>query len=282
MRTSLIIAVFIAGAALAPTRSRDAGALHEDGVAAHLQRRLSEAAALYDQALKIEPPAVPSATDLATALRLAPLLRTTTAEPFALRDAAAIVHPESGIIAYHFFFEDDIDFPDDNDPSDHEVVWVRPVNGSAPRVWTYFHGRVLEAPRDAAHRGRPEVAVQWGKHGLLPDAWEGLSIVPKVHEVVDGVPISLTAIPMKDYLSGSFDKLSASGRRLPEHPIAQRLNWPRRYTGTRQDFMTFPGRVDPRQLLQRRGSVLTSRFNSGTLNRWVVPFNFKPKIEWPE
>jgi hypothetical protein len=46
--------------------------------------------------------------------------------------------------------------------------------------------------------------------------------------------------------------------------------------------MTFPGRVDPRELLQRRGSVLTSRFNSGTLNRWVVPFNFKPKIEWPE
>ena len=134
MRTSLIIAVFIAGAALAPTRSRDAGALHEDGVAAHLQRRLSEAAALYDQALKIEPPVVPGATDLATALRLAPLLRTTVAEPFALRDAAAIVHPESGIIAYHFFWEDDIDFPDDNDPSDHEVVWVRPVNGSAPRV----------------------------------------------------------------------------------------------------------------------------------------------------
>jgi len=84
-----------------------------------------------------------------------------------------------------------------------------------------------------------------------------------------------SAIPMKDYLSGSFDKLSASGRRLPEHPIAQRLNWPRRYIGTRQDFVTFPGRVDPRQLLQRRGSVLTSRFNSGTLNRWVVPFKLQ-------
>ena len=31
------------------------------------------------------------------------------------------MHPQRRLIAYHFFWEDDIDFPEDNDPCDHEA-----------------------------------------------------------------------------------------------------------------------------------------------------------------
>ena len=98
---------------------------------------------------------------------------------FQLRDAAAIVHPDRRTIAYHLFWDDDIDFPDDNDPSDHEVVWcvISPDQRRLVAFYTYFHNRVLEAPpealRDAAaHLGRPSVAVQWGKHGSMPVGWQ--------------------------------------------------------------------------------------------------------------
>ena len=42
----------------------------------------------------------------------------------AIRDLVAIHHPVQPWIAYHLFWGDDIDFPEDNDPADHEIVWV--------------------------------------------------------------------------------------------------------------------------------------------------------------
>lgn len=272
----LLLAALAQGG-LAVERAQD---LHDTAVGLHLERRLTEAGALYDEALAHEPPRAPSSSEAALVRRLAPMVFTTASEPFALRDAAAILHPTARRIAYHLFWDDDLDFPDDFEPSDHEVVWVGySEEGEARQLWTYFHGRVLTAP---APPGRNAVYVQWGKHGSLPGNWRSLHITPEVTEVPDGIPISAGAIALPEYLDASFRKLSTSGRRLPGNPLARRLGWPLRFAGTAQQFVTFDRPVDPLPLLDRDGSVLVSRFNSGPLSRWIIPYNFRPKLEWPE
>lgn len=272
----LLLAALAQGG-VAVERAQD---LHDEGVGLHLERRLTEAGALYDEALALEPPRAPSSSEAALVRRLAPMVFTTASEPFALRDAAAILHPTARRIAYHLFWDDDIDFPDDFEPSDHEMVWVGySEEGVAERVWTYFHGRVLTS---SARQDRNAVFVQWGKHGSLPDGWRALRITPEVTELPDGIPMSAEPVPMTDYLHGSFRKLSSAGRRLPHHPMARRLGWPARFTGTSLEFVTFDRSVDLLPLLDRDGSVLVSRFNSGPLSRWIIPYNFRPKLEWPE
>lgn len=280
-----VVAPLLATGLLGRPAGGEADELHTAGVAAHLERRLAEASALYDEALTIEPPTDPSPARAALVRRFAPRLFTTANEPFELRDAVAIMHPTSRVIAYHLFWHDDIDFPDDNDPCDHEVVWIRHSEDGTrlERVWTYFHGRILDAPARAPGTDpRPRVDVQWGKHGSLPEGWRSLSIIPEVTEIPDGIPVSVVPVPLEQYLVGSFQKLSTSGRRLPDHPIALRLGWPRRFEGRREDFLRFPRTVDIMPFITRPRSILVSRFNSGTLNRWMIPFNFRPKTEWPE
>ena len=99
-----------------------------------------------------------------------------------------MLHPERRLIAYHLFWEDDIDFPEDNDPSDHELVWVAySADGQQiEQVWTYFHGRLLAggepALREAREHGlRPRVDVQWGKHGSMPVGWQDLALDNEAH-----------------------------------------------------------------------------------------------------
>src|SRR5262249_23488311 len=115
--------------------------------------------------------------------RFAPRVYTTPTEFFPLKDFAVIVHPSERLIAYHFFWEDDIDFPEDNDPCDHELIWVRysADKRSIEGVLTYYHGKILEggqaAMEDARANGmRPRVNIQWGKHGSLLVGWEGMTV----------------------------------------------------------------------------------------------------------
>ena len=91
----------------------------------HLARRLDEAAAHYARVLEIEPGAAVDAHRRAAMLRHVPRVYQVSSDPFPLLDAVAVHHPSEPTIAYHFFWEDDIDFPDDSDPCDHELVWVR-------------------------------------------------------------------------------------------------------------------------------------------------------------
>lgn len=195
----------------------DARRLHESGIAAHVETRLNDASALYDEALRQEPPQPPSPSQAAAVRRFAPRLFTTASEPFALENAAAIVHPSRPLIAYHLFWDDDIDFPDDNEPTDHEVVWMQ-YSGDGTRLerlWAYFHGRLLESrggPTDA----RPRIDVQWGKHGSLPERWHTLEIGPEQPEGGDGIRSSPHGIPLLAYLQDEHRKLSTTGRRLPD------------------------------------------------------------------
>ncbi|HEX5830877.1 MAG TPA: hypothetical protein VFY16_07860 [Gemmatimonadaceae bacterium] len=110
--------------------------------------------------------ASPAETSLAKAL--APVLYLQADESFQLARAVAVVHPDSQVIAYHLLWRDDahgawIPF---TVPTDQEVVWVGYDSTGAPtRLWTYWHGSILNA---AWHGRQPAVDVQWGKHGSLP------------------------------------------------------------------------------------------------------------------
>jgi hypothetical protein len=265
-------------------RMRDAEELHAAGVAMHLERRLTEASALYDQALALDPPRLANDREQELARRFAPRLMTTATEPFGLRDVAVVLHPTSRTIAYHLFWDDDIDFPDDNDPCDHEVVWIRhsPDGQRLEQTWTYFHDRLLTSPPADERATRPVVNVQWGKHGSLPENWRQQEITPSLSEVPDGMPVTTGPIPMTAYLEAGYRKLSTTGRRLPHNQLARRLGWPDRFTGELADFTDFRKPLDPLSRLTAPGLIIVSRFNSGPLNRWVIPYNFRPKTEWPD
>src|SRR5262245_37580377 len=91
----------------------------------HLQRRLDEAAVYYLKLLQLAPSSEPTPEQEMSILRFAPRVFQVPSDPFPLKDVVAVHHPQQSIIAYHFFWSDDIDFPEDNDPCDHELVWVR-------------------------------------------------------------------------------------------------------------------------------------------------------------
>jgi hypothetical protein len=247
----LTLTVALAAPGAVQQNGNDPDELHETGVAHHLERSLNEAAEAYDRALALRPPRDPHQSEWQRIVAFVPRVFAHRDEPFPLSDVAAILHPDTGVIAYHLFWEDDIDYPDDNDPSDHEVVWVLPSRdgGRLERAWTYFHGRILRAGPDAireaqSHGGRAAVFVQWGKHGSMPRGWEEISIVAEKDETEAGhyrvdVPITLL-----EYNQGTWKKLASQGRRVLDNPIARRARWPERFTGTWQDFRQFTRPVD--------------------------------------
>jgi hypothetical protein len=241
---------------------------HRRGVAHHDRRALNDASAEYDKALSLDPPRHPDAAERAVIRRFAPRLYTTADEPFPLTDFAVVKHPTAPLVAYHFFWQDDIDYPEDNDPCDHEVVWVRhSADGRVlEEVWTYFHGRLLAggdaARRDAREHGmRPRIDVQWGKHGSLPIGW---AAEPAVLE----------------NQKATWRALS-KGRRLPDHPIGKRLGWPARFAGPWEAFVDYSRLVDPLAWLDRTDMAKVTRWNSATINRHFLAYNFRPKTEWP-
>jgi hypothetical protein len=107
--------------------------------------------------------------DSALALSAAPTLYLQPDETFRLERIVAVVHPNRRIVGYHLLWRDDahgawLPF---TIATDQEVVWVGLDEAGRPTdLWTYWHGKILHTPwRD---RGRPEVDVQWGKHGSMP------------------------------------------------------------------------------------------------------------------
>ena len=213
---------------------------------------------------------------------------TTPDEIFPLKDAAAVLHPSERLIAYHLFWEDDIDFPDDNDPCDHEVVWVQfsPDRQSVERFWTYFHGRILAAGEDAlgdarAHAMRPRVNVQWGKHGSMPFAWESMPIVGDAGDLERAYYTVGKPIALAEYNRGTWQKLRSDGRRLIDHPLARRLQWPDRFTGNWERFVDFSRPVDLAAAIKAGNLMSVSRWNSAVINRHFLAYNFRPKTEWP-
>lgn len=257
-----------------------AAAHHERGVEYHLRRCLDDASREYAETLKLDPPRELTAEEGALVRRFAPRAYTTPTEFFPLKDFAAILHPTERLIAYHFFWEDDIDFPEDNDPCDHEVVWVQfsANRQTIEQVWTYFHGHILAGGEAALHDARqhamrPRINVQWGKHGSLLAGWEDF--------VVKSESKGGQTVTLKQYNEEDFNRLSTKGHRLLENPLATRLGWPRKFTGTWNDFINFSRLIDTRTRLDKSKLASVSRWNSATINQYFLPYNFKPKTEWP-
>src|SRR5499426_2726978 len=284
----LIISTIIAAGQEIRPASETAEAHHQRGVEYHLRRCLDDASREYARALELDPPRPLNSEEWRLARRFAPRLYTTPSEFFPLKDFAVILHPAERLIAYHLFWEDDIDFPEDNDPCDHELIWVKysADKSSIENVLTYFHGRILKggeaAINDArAHGMRPRVNIQWGKHGSLPVGWEEMTIVADPGDAEKkyyplGQPITL-----KQYQEGTFRKLSEEGRRLADHPLGLRLGWPLKFKGRWEDFVNFTRLVEPLRLLDKTKMARVSRWNRATINQPFLTYNFRPKTEWP-
>lgn len=251
--------------------SAEAAAANRDGIAAHSLRSLAEASAAYTRALRSAPAREPSSVERDLILRLTPRVYTTVNDPFPLIDAAAILHPDRPWIAYHFFWEDDIDFPDDNDPCDHELMWVQldPQRTRVAAYYTYFHGQILSAPREslddsANNGGRPAVVVQWGKHGTMPLHWRALPA---------------GAATLESYNRATWQKLATTGRDAQSSPLAR--GWPVKFPGSFGDFTSFAKFVDPADLLRKKGYMSVSCLNNAVINRHFLRYNFSAKTEWP-
>ena len=286
--TVLVGVLPVAGQSQATQATQSAAQAHQRAVAFHDARRLDEASRQYAITLTLDPPRPPSASELSAIRRFAPRLYTTASEFFQLRDFAAILHPTERLIAYHMFWEDDIDFPEDNDPCDHELVWVQySTDGQTlERFWTYFHGRILNAGEPALreareHEMRPRVNVQWGKHGSLPHGWESLPIVANEGDVERKYLTLDTPMPLLDYNRATWQKLRTEGRRLKDHALARRLRWPDRFEHDWNDFVAFSRLIDPLPLIDRHQMVSVSRWNNAVIDQQLLAYNFRAKTEWP-
>jgi len=285
----ILVFVSLVSFVLIPTPAqRSAAEHHAAGVDYHLQRRLDEASREYAQALALDPPRDPTPDEWSLVRRFAPRVYATPSEFFPLKDAAAILHPDQPLIAFHFFWDDDIDFPEDNDPCDHELMWVQysPDKQRVEKIWTYFHGRILSGGESAlddarSHGMRARVNVQWGKHGSLPVGWERMTIVANDGDAERNYYPVGRPITLEEYNRGTFQKLHTEGRRLIAHPIGRRLGWPERFSGDWKAFIDFSRLVDPLKLLDKTRMVKVSRWNSATINQQFLTYNFRPKTEWP-
>lgn len=249
-------------------------ALYAEAESLHAARNLGAASTRYRDLLERDPPPPLTDEDLDLAARLAPILRLHHEEPFILEDFVAILHPDDPIIGYHLFWDDDIDFPDDNEPADHEVVWISydPVTLRAKELATYFHGEIVRRALDpedtsgAESRGptavpRPPVFVEWGKHGSLP-----------------GAPLASWADWPRE-LEENWRRLHDEGTRRAGHPLAR--GWPVRFEGDFDAYRLASGTLDPVSLLLERRTALRTRWANAALNQHFLTYNFSPKPGWP-
>ncbi len=259
--------------------NQEAMEANRDGLAAHAQRRLKEASEAYTDALRLVPPREPSAAEHALIRKFAPIVLTTPNEPFPLKDVAAILHFSEPWIAYHLFWDDDIDFPDDNDPCDHEVIWIRldATRSQVRSIHTYFHGRILSDTSPVV--GRPRVVSQWGKHGTMPMNWRSLQIQADSDDVERGRLPMDRALRLEEYNLATWQKLHNQGRDGQGSPLAK--SWPLRFEGTWQAFTNFSRPVDLEPRFRHGGMAMVSYFNNAVINRYFLRYNFAAKTEWP-
>jgi len=247
------------------------------GYAYHLMRRLMEASSEYEIVLKLDPPHMASEDDLKLVEKYAPRLFLNPKEFFKLKDLVAVIHPKKPIIAYNLFWEDDIDYPGDNDPSDHEVIWIEfnKSKGKITGVYTYFHKAILfteEAVKDAnLHDQRARINVQWGEHGSLPLGWE------KLHLEVTFKKIS-KRIKIKD-MAQRYRELSKSIKN-PHHPLSR--DWPKKFVGSYKDFITFAKYIEIRRFLTKKKMVIISLWPNAVINQYFLNYNYFPKKQWPK
>ena len=247
------------------------------GYAYHLMRRLMEASSEYEIVLRLDPPQTPSEEFFKLSLKYAPKIFVNPKEYFKLKDLVVVIHPIKPIIAYNLFWEDDIDYPGNNDPSDHEVAWIE-FNKSKCKVtgvYSYFHKAILfteEAVKDAdLHDQRARINVQWGEHGSLLLGWEKLH-PEAIFEKID------KKIKIKN-MAQRYQELSKSIKN-PYHPLAK--DWPKKFVGSYKDFITFSKYIEIRKFLTKKKMVIISQWPNAVINRYFLSYNYFPKKQWPK
>lgn len=254
----------LAHAALTGFSVDEMSALYREGVDLHLGRRLDEASACYARVLELDPAQCPTQRQLLAMQILTPELRVVPGEPFQLQDLVAIHHPERPLIAYHLFWEDDIDFPEDNDPTDHEVVWVEydMDTGYPTYLYSYFHGNIVTTPADPNHQFTA-FAVEWGKHGSLPFCC-GTAKLPDEHE----------------RLLPNWKQLHDRGIRRPDSAFAK--DWPKKFVGSYEEYIAFDLNSPIRWPVGRSIQYFCSKWSSAVLDQLALDYNFRPKPSWPD
>ena len=255
-------------------RKSDAPHIYSQAMELHRQHRLHEASTLYSTVLRLEKPGKPSEEQVDLARRFLPRVCTTKREPFDLKDFVVLIHPNQTkrLLGYHLIWEDDIDFLTDNDPADHEIVWVKYSKDlKVEGAWSYWHGKTLltstAVPDANANNFRIKVNVQWGKHGSLLEGWQ-----EKI-----GVDAAVPGYP--DFEQLEFSRLSKE-RHLAEGHYADR--WPKRFEGDLDDFINFPVEIDLEGKLDKHEMIFVSRYTNAVISQWCVPYNIAPKVDWPE
>lgn len=258
---------------IAPRKS-DASHIYAQAMELHKKRHLDEASSLYRTVLKLEKPHDPSKKEMRLAQQFLPRIFTTRQEPFGLRDLAVVLHPDKSkrLIGYHLIWEDDIDYLDDNDPADHEIVWVKyGEDDQVEEAWSYAHGSVLSTSTAVAganaSNGRVKVCVQWGKHASLLEGWE-----EKI-----GVDQPLAGEPGFETLQ--FGRLS-KGRNQTVGHYGDR--WPKRFEGDLSDFVDFASEIDMEKIFARHRMVAVSEYPNAVISEWFLPYNIYPKPAWPD
>ena len=255
-------------------RKKDVPHIYIQAMELHKKRRLDDASALYRAVLRLERPKKPTEEQVSLARRFLPRVYTTKREPFELKDLVIAIHPKktTRLIGYHLIWDDDIDFLADNDPADHEIVWIRYSKDlNVEEAWSYWHSKVLftsmAVPDANANDFRVKVNVQWGKHGPLLAGWEEkIGVDSQVPEYPDFQTLEFNRLRKEHYLA--------------EGHYADR--WPKRFEGELDEFINFPVEIDLEGKLDEHEIIFVSRYTNAVISQWCVPYNIAPKVDWPE
>ncbi|MBL7074080.1 tetratricopeptide repeat protein [candidate division KSB1 bacterium] len=250
------------------------------GYVYHLERRLKEASIEYAKVLELDPPQPVTAEEFGLILKYAPRVYTNPKEFFPLEDLTVVIHPDKPLIEYSFFWDDDIDYPGDNDPTDHEKVWIEydPQSGKVKGVYTYFHRAILatkEAIEDAnAHNQRARINVQWGGHGSLPVGWENIPL-----EKISVKYAHIEEVARIKDMRTRYDRHKVTTR-MPDHPLAK--SWPKKFSGSWEKYTDFSKYNDLSKIIKKKRMVIKSRWPNAVINQCFLNYQFYPKHEWPD
>lgn len=253
----------------------------------HKRRCLDDASGLYAEVLKRSSPRIAKNERMNLAMRFLPRVFVTKQEPFELIDVVVVIHPSERLIGYHLVWADDIDYLVDNDPGDHEIVWIEydVDKKKVENAWAYWHGKIVpgsdEAVKDANDNElRIKVMVQWGKHGSLLVGWDqAIDIGLGANEKCKGGYETLQFGRLK----GGTRYTRGTESRGAEGPYVKDI--PKKFKGTRLEFTQFVEEVDLKERLEDgrlRKLIVVSEFANAVIDQWCLPYNIYPKPDWPD
>lgn len=113
----------------------------------------------------------------------------------------------------------------------------------------------------------------------MPLFWTELQIVTDSDDVESAYYPVGRPITLEVYNRGIFQKLSTEGRRAQNSPLGK--DWPRKFSGTWEEFTNFSRVVDPLPLLRGKEMIELTCFAMAVINRHFLTYNVRAKTKWP-